>query len=143
MARRHIAMRLTGLQQQTKGLQQERLATGADVVKRWESIKHFLRHGNTPEALEHLTSLFLSLRLLREHSAPAAKVANGLADFEIYIKKQQQVRAHRGAAALLARVPSFGDRRKQGHRVGRELTPSRVSKYPLETLACVYAATKG
>jgi len=40
----HITMRLTVLQQQTKSLQQERSAMGADVAKRLESIKHFLWH---------------------------------------------------------------------------------------------------
>ena len=35
----HITMRLTVLQQQTKGLQQELPGTGADVAKQLESIK--------------------------------------------------------------------------------------------------------
>jgi hypothetical protein len=38
----HITMRLTVLQQQTKGLQQERPETGADVAKQLESVKHLL-----------------------------------------------------------------------------------------------------
>jgi hypothetical protein len=60
----HITMRLTVLQQQTKGLQQERPETGADVAKQLESIKHLLWHGNTPEALERLTGLSIDLSLL-------------------------------------------------------------------------------
>jgi len=38
----HITMRLTVLQQQMKGLQQERPQTGAEVSKQLESIKHYL-----------------------------------------------------------------------------------------------------
>ena len=38
----HITMRLTVLQQQTKGLQQERPAIGVGIAKQLESIKHFL-----------------------------------------------------------------------------------------------------
>src|ERR1700686_4282862 len=82
----HITMRLTVLQQQTKALQEERPQTGADVAKQLESIKHLLWHGNTPEALERITSLSIDLSLIQAHSVPAAKVANGLTEFEIYIK---------------------------------------------------------
>jgi len=76
----HITMRLTVLQQQTKGLRSERPAEADRVARQLESIKHLLWHGNTPEALERLTSLFLQLDMVRERSASAAKVANGLAD---------------------------------------------------------------
>ncbi len=48
----HITMRLTVLQQQTKGLKQEQPQAGEDISKRPASVKHLLWHGNTEEALE-------------------------------------------------------------------------------------------
>ncbi|HEY6764312.1 MAG TPA: ISKra4 family transposase [Candidatus Sulfotelmatobacter sp.] len=112
----HITMRLTVLQQQTKGLQQERPAAGADAGKQLESIKHFLWHGNTPEALDRLTSLSISLDMIREHSVPAAKVANGVADFEIYIKNNSEF------------IPNFGDRWRQGERISTAFVESTINQ---------------
>jgi hypothetical protein len=48
----HITMKLTVLQQQIKGWQEERPETGADVSKRVESVKHLVWHGNTEEWIE-------------------------------------------------------------------------------------------
>ena len=112
----HITMRLTVLQQQTKGLQQERPEMGTDVAERLESIKHLLWHGNTPEALDRLTSLSLSLDRIREHSAPAAKVANGLTEFEIYIKNNSEF------------IPNFGDRWRQGERISTGFVESTINQ---------------
>lgn len=112
----HITMRLTVLQQQTKGLQQELPATGADVAKQLESIKHLLWHGNTPEALERLTSLSIDLSLFREHSAPAAKVANGMADFETYIRNNSEF------------IPNFGDRWRKGERISTAFVESTINQ---------------
>ena len=81
-----------------------------------ESIKHFLWHGNTPEALDRLTSLSISLDMIREHSVPAAKVANGVADFEIYIKNNSQF------------IPNFGDRWRQGERISTAFVESTINQ---------------
>ena len=112
----HITMRLTVLQQQVKGLQQERPQTGADVSKQLESIKHYLWHGNTPEALERLTSLSIEMDMIREHSAPAAKVANGVADFQTYIKNNCEF------------IPNFGDRWSQGERISTGFVESTINQ---------------
>jgi len=112
----HITMRLTVLQQQTKGLRPERSAEADRAARQLESIKHLLWHGNTPEALERLTSLFLQLDMLRERSAPAAKVANGLADFQTYIKNNE------------AFIPNFGDRRRQGERISTAFVESTINQ---------------
>ena len=67
----HITMRLTVLQQQTKGLQVERPETGADVSKRLESVKHLLWHGDAAEALERLGNLAMELsRFRRDRPQP-------------------------------------------------------------------------
>jgi hypothetical protein len=112
----HITMRLTVLQQQTKGLQQERPAAGADVAKQLESIKHLLWHGNTPEALDRLTGLSIDLGFIRGHSAPAAKVANGVAEFETYIKNNSEF------------IPNFGDRWRQGERISTAFVESTINQ---------------
>jgi hypothetical protein len=57
----HITMKLTVLQQQIKGWQEERPETGADVSQRVESVKHLVWHGNTEEALERLNDLIIEL----------------------------------------------------------------------------------
>jgi hypothetical protein len=112
----HITMRLTVLQQQTKGLQQERPAIYAGIAKQLESIKHFLWHGNTPEAMERLTGLSIHLSMIREHSAPAAKIAQGVADFETYIKNNSEF------------IPNFGDRWRQGERISTAFVESTINQ---------------
>jgi hypothetical protein len=112
----HITMRLTVLQQQMKGLQQERPAIGAGIAKQLESIKHFLWHGNTPEAMERLTGLSIHLSMIPEHSAPAAKIAHGVADFETYIKNNSEF------------IPNFGDRWRQGERISTAFVESTINQ---------------
>jgi hypothetical protein len=98
----HITMRLTVLQQQAKALKKERCETGATVSKEMESIKHLLWHGNVEEALERLTSLFMDLELTRDHCAAAEKLASGVAEFETYIRNNQES------------IPNYGERYRQG-----------------------------
>jgi hypothetical protein len=67
-----------------------------------ESVKHLLWHGNTAEALERLASLSMGLILTRARSVTAAKVADGLAEFESYVRSNCEF------------IPNFGERWKQG-----------------------------
>ena len=90
----HITMRLTVLQQQTKGLKQEQPQAGEDISKRPASVKHLLWHGNTEEALERSVWVyysdgeggfyvrFLQLTLLFASSIPvfATAVSAGTSD---------------------------------------------------------------
>jgi len=107
----HITMRLTVLQQQTKSLMAEpdRKETGAAISKRVESVKHLLWHGNVVEVLERQAALLMELDLIRAHSPAAAKLANGLAEFETYIDNNQNF------------IPNFGERYRQGERTARRL----------------------
>ena len=98
----HINMRLTVLQQQTKALQAEPEASGWEVSKQIDSVKHLLWHGNVEEALERLGNLFLDLDLIRKRSAPAEKLAAGIAEFETYIRNNRES------------IPNFGERYRQG-----------------------------
>jgi hypothetical protein len=101
----HITMRLTVLQQQTKALQAEQETSGAEVSKSVESVKHLLWHGNVDEALERLGKLFMDLDLIRKRSAPAEKLAAGVAEFETYIRNNRES------------IPNFGERYRQGETI--------------------------
>jgi hypothetical protein len=85
----HITMRLTVLQQQKKVLEEQRSEAGAEASKQLESIKHLLWHGNVEEVLERLNDLAMDLELIRNHSASAEKLAAGVAEFETYIRNNQ------------------------------------------------------
>jgi hypothetical protein len=86
----HITMRLTVLQQQTKALEAARPESGAATSKQIESIQHLLWHGNVEEALERLTNLLMDLELMGDHSGAAGKLAAGVAEFEVYIRNNQE-----------------------------------------------------
>ncbi len=112
----HITMRLTVLQQQTKGLQEEPPQTGADKSKQLESVKHFLRHGNTEEALERLTSLLLDLSLIQAHSVSARKLAANLAELEIYLRNNCEF------------IPNFGERYRNGESISTAFVESTINQ---------------
>src|SRR6266545_7530860 len=54
-------MRITVLLQQVKGLEGEQPELGQEVARELNSIKHFLWHGNTFQALQRLESLLINL----------------------------------------------------------------------------------
>ncbi len=112
----HIAMRLTGLQQQTKGLQEQWPQTGAAVSKRLESVKHLLWHGNTEEARERLDGLLIELSLLQARSVPTRKLADGLAEFEIYIRNNREF------------IPNFGERYRNGETISTAFVESTINQ---------------
>jgi hypothetical protein len=71
--------------------------------------KHLLWHGNTEEALDRQVHLVVDLSPIRAHSAAAEKVADGITEFETYIRSNRDF------------IPNFGERRRQGendqHRI--------------------------
>jgi hypothetical protein len=112
----HITMRLTVLQQQTKALEEARSETGASVSSQLESVKHLLWHGNVEAALERLSSLFMDLDLIRDHSAAAEKLAVSVAEFETYIRNNQES------------IPNYGDRYRQGETISTALVESTINQ---------------
>ncbi len=112
----HITMRLTVLQQQTKGLKQERTQAGNDISKRLESVKHLLWHGNTEEALERLVNLIMDLSFVQARSAAAVKVAEGVIEFETYIRNNCEF------------IPNFGERRRQGEIISTAFVESTINQ---------------
>ena len=112
----HITMRLTVLQQQTKSLQAEREQAGAAISKQVESVKNLIWHGNVEEALERLGNLLMDLHLIRKHSAPAEKLADGVAEFETYIRNNQES------------IPNFGERYRQGETISTAFVESAINQ---------------
>jgi hypothetical protein len=111
-----ITMRLTVLQQQTKALEGERPATSPAVSKQLESIKHPLWHGNVAEALERLAQLRLDLELIWSPSAAADKLAEGVAEFEVYIRNNQES------------IPNYGERYRQGETISTAFVESTINQ---------------
>jgi hypothetical protein len=112
----HITMRLTVLQQQTKGLKQERLQAGDDISKRLESVKHLLWHGNTEEALERLANLIMDLSFIQARSTSVLKVSEGVTEFEKYIRNNCEF------------IPNFGERRRQGETISTAFVESTINQ---------------
>ncbi len=112
----HITMRLTVLQQQTKALQEERPETRAATSKQLESVKHLLWHGNVEEALERLAKLLMDLELIRDHSAAVEKLAAGVAEFDTYIRNNQES------------IPNYGERYRQGETISTAFVESTINQ---------------
>ena len=59
----------------------------------------------TEEALERLRALIMDLSLIQGHSAAAKKVAEGLTEFETYIRNHREF------------IPNSGERYRQGEAI--------------------------
>ena len=112
----HMTMRLTVLQQQTKALEEKQPESAAAVSKQLESIKYLLWHGNVEEALERLNNLLMDLELIRDHSASAEKLAAGIAQFETYIRNNQES------------IPNYGERYRQGETISTAFVESTINQ---------------
>ena len=112
----HITMRLTVLQQQRKAIEEARPEMGATVSKQLDSIKHLLWHGNVEEALDRLRNLLMHLDLIRDHLASAEKLAVGVAEFETYIRNNQES------------IPNYGERYRQGETISTAFVESTINQ---------------
>jgi hypothetical protein len=125
----HITMRLTVLQQQTKGLQADRPNEGLAASKQIESIKHLLWHGNADEALDRIDNLFMDLDQISRQSGPAAKLAAGISDLRTYgpLRRPLPWRPRPPESDLLPRAGTANPRSPGHHlpdpRCGRGRSP--------------------
>jgi hypothetical protein len=78
--------------------------------------KHLLWPGNVAEGLERLASLFLDLDLMRKRSAPAQKLAAGIAEFETSIGNNRES------------IPNLGERYRQGESVSTVFVESTINQ---------------
>jgi hypothetical protein len=107
----HVTMRLTVLQQQTKALAEKQPEDAAVVSKQLESVKHLLWHGNVEEALERLTNVLIDLDLIPGCTS-AEKLTTGIAEFETYIRNNQES------------IPNYGERYRQRETISTAFTPN-------------------
>jgi hypothetical protein len=112
----HITMRLTVLQQQTKTLEEQRPESGAATSKQLTSIKRLLWHGNVEEALERLANLLMDLELILDRSALTEKLAAGIAEFQTYIRNNQES------------IPNYGERYGQRETISTAFVESTINQ---------------
>jgi Rad3-related DNA helicase len=94
----------------------DELKTRSNLSKQVESVKHLLWHGNVAEALERLADLLLDLDMIGKRSAAAEKLAVGLAEFETYIRTNQES------------IPNFGERYRQGETISTAFVESTINQ---------------
>ena len=119
----HVTMRLTVLRQTAKGLPmtvgtddetRELRAPTLDVL---HSIKWYLWHGNTYEALEHLDTLEMNLDAADEGAKDSTthKLLRAIEEFHTYIANNQTF------------IPNYGERYRQGERISSGFVESAVN----------------
>jgi hypothetical protein len=119
----HVTMRLTVLHQTAKGLpmtvgeEDEQCELREPALKVLESIKWYLWHGNTYEALQHLDTLEMDLDAAVEENKDATtrKLLRALEEFHTYIANNQ------------AFIPNYGERYRQGDRISTGFVESAVN----------------
>jgi hypothetical protein len=116
-------MRLTVLTQTGKGLpekvgEDEPYALRSGVLKDLESIKWYLWHGNTFQALNHLADLVMDLEsaVFDSQDKNAQKLLKGVEDLHTYIERNQ------------AFIPNYGERYRQGERIASGFVESAINQ---------------
>ena len=119
----HVTMRLTVLRQTAKGLpktfddEEQQYELREPTLKVLDSIKWYLWHGNTYEALQHLESLEMDLDTADEESKDSTthKLLRAVEEFHTYIANNQ------------AFIPNYGERYRQGDRISTGFVESAVN----------------
>jgi hypothetical protein len=120
----HVTMRLTVLNQIAKGLpttfadEDQQYELREPTLKTIESIKWYLWHGNTYEALQHLETLEMDLdAAIDEENKDAAtrKLLRTVEEFHTYIANNQ------------AFITNYGERYRQGDRISSGFVESAVN----------------
>jgi hypothetical protein len=112
----HITMRITVLQQQVKTLKDDQPELGEEVARELESIKHFLWHGNTFQALQRLEGLLIDVEFPEVPSPLTQKVAKGISELETYIRNNEEF------------IPNFGERYRQGETISTAFVESTINQ---------------
>jgi len=120
----HVTMRLTVLNQIAKGLpmtfedEEQRYELREPTLKSIESIKWYLWHGNTYEALQHLESLEIDLDAAVDEgnkNSVIRKLLRAVEEFHTYITNNQ------------AFITNYGERYRQGDRISSGFVESTVN----------------
>lgn len=112
----HVTMRLTVMTQIAKGLKPPENGDGAnEVIKKLESVKWYLWHGNVFRALEKIEFLQMDIEGLGETEAQS-KLLKALYEFEHYIDANKTF------------IPNYGDRYRKGERIATGFVESTVNQ---------------
>ncbi|OTE95853.1 hypothetical protein BCS42_14620 [Crenothrix sp. D3] len=119
----HITMRLTVLHQTAKGLpltfdyDNQTYPLREPTLKTIESIKWYLWHGNTYQAIEHLDTLEMELETANEqgNDSVTRKLLRAVEEFHTYITNNQ------------AFITNYGERYRQGDRISSGFVESAVN----------------
>ncbi len=120
----HVTMRLTVLNQTAKGLpitfedDDKKHELREPILKAIESIKWYLWHGNTYEALQHLESLEMDLDAAvdgKNKDSVTRKLLRSAEEFHTYIANNQ------------AFITNYGERYRQGERISTGFVESTVN----------------
>lgn len=112
----HIAMRLTVLVQSAKSAGPVTDSFRLECERRLESVKWYLWHGNTFEALNSLEDLWFELDSTEVEWPEKQKLLTRLEEFVTYVTRNQ------------AAIPNFGERWRQGERISTGFTESAVNQ---------------
>src|SRR6516165_9349570 len=120
----HLTMRLTVLLQTAKGMP-EKIGEGEEqyelrpqVEKQLESIKWYLWHGNSFQALNRLESLEMDLEAAAYESKDdhTHKALKGVQELHTYVERNQQF------------LPNYGERYRHGERIASGFVESAVNQ---------------
>ena len=120
----HLSMRLTVLLQTAKGIP-EKIGEGEEeyelrpqVDKQLESIKWYLWHGNSLQALNKLESLEMDLEAAANESQDdhTRKLLKGVEELHTYVERNQKF------------LPNYGERYRNGERIASGFVESAVNQ---------------
>jgi hypothetical protein len=127
----HVTMRLTVLNQTAKGLPEKvgkdddpyELRSG--VLQRLESIKWYLWHGNTFQALNKLQDLEMDLEtaLFESKDENTRKLLKGVEELHTYVERNQKF------------VPNYGERYRNGEKIASGFVVSAVNQVVSKRMA--------
>jgi hypothetical protein len=112
----HVSMRLTVMNQMAKGLGPEESESRAGALKRLESIKWYLWHGNAFKALQRIEHLEMDLEDETVTGESAEKLRRALQEFQTYIKNNQQW------------IPNYGELWRAGETISTAFVESAVGQ---------------
>jgi len=127
----HLTMRITVLKQTAKGLPikvgegDEERELRETALKLIESVKWYLWHGNVFQALEQLESLSMDLESadFESPSETTRKLLQAINEFHSYIERNR------------AFIPNYGERYRNGERIGTGFVESAVNQVMSKRMA--------
>ncbi len=110
----HITMRLTVMNQITKGLPKDEFLK--DIEKNLESAKWYLWHGNVFRALQVLGDIQMDLDSVEKGNAASDKLGQHVSEFTTYIANNK------------AFIPNYGNRYRYGEMISTAFVESTVNQ---------------